>query len=534
MKINRAAWKALRAHARSRGYKGSGKRADVLAWLINEDDTETVTIKGCGLENLDLKTLDVEVSEDGSQVLITEVAAETEAEDDEDDEEKEGEDEEEEERTSRFDATELSQKIKAEVQRQNGNIAGKRPAVGLSNIGKVQTVEESRYEDKIKRGNAHFKTPFMAKAFALNLCRMVADRKITLGVGAENPDVAFAKHNAEYTKMIQSDHPQAKSLRAQAKTYSREQNKALDSATSNLTGIEFSAELIRNVEEFGVAPKLSPIVTMTEMQQEVKRRVTGLAVTYPAENVPASETTPTYDAIMLTAKEGLILSQMSKMSLRSATIDLGDSVMEEHSQGWAEHIDDSYFKGDGSASFAGRTGLSRVAGTAAPFGTAATDGGGVVVGGATGPASHTAVQLAALIGRIPLYAQRNMVITGLNDFIANCFHRLGQAQGGVTMAEWQGVMVSHYSGFPLVPNFSMDNSTLDSSADTIDFLAGDFSRGTRIGYFGSLEMDTSDQRFWDANAIGVRSSLAWDHQFTDLGTVGSGGVAGPIVSFWQT
>ena len=534
MKIKRKAWKAIKAFAHAEGYKGAATNTAVLKWLTEDEGYETLTLKAFGLENLDLKTLDVEVSEDGSQVLITEVAASTEAEDDEEDEDKiEDDEEEEEERTSRFDANELSQKIASEVGRVLATHESKRPAVGLSNIGKVQTVEESRYEDKIARGNAHFKTPFMAKLFALNLCRMLGRKGIGLGVGAETPEVAFTKHDAEYTKMIQSDHPKAKSLRAQAKTYSREQQKAISSATSNLTGIEFSAELIRNVEEFGVAPKLSPIVTMTEMQMEVKRRVTGLTVTYPGENIAATEAAPTYDAILLTAKEGLVLSQMSKMALRSATIDLGDSVMEEHAQAWAEHIDDSYFKGDGTAAFAGRLGLSNTAVAASPFGTTATDGGSVVVGAGTGLV-HTAAQLAALIGRIPLYAQRNMVITGLNDFIANTFHRLGQAQGGVTMAEWQGVMVSHYSGFPLVPNFSMDNTTLDSTTDDIDFLAGDFARGTRIGYFGSLEMDTSDQRFWDSNAIGVRSSLAWDHQLADVGTPGVGGRAGPIISFWQT
>ena len=49
--------------------------------------------------------------------------------------------------------------------------------------------------------------------------------------------------------MMGSDHPKAVSLRRQIKSYSVQQQKALSSATSNLTGIEFSSELIRLVEE---------------------------------------------------------------------------------------------------------------------------------------------------------------------------------------------------------------------------------------------------------------------------------------------
>jgi HK97 family phage major capsid protein len=529
MKIKREAWKAIKAFARSEGYEGSGKNADVLAWLTDEEGYETLTLKAYGLENLDLKRLEIELSEDGSQALITEVMQEQE--DDEDDEEKEGDEEEEEEKA--YDQTEIDQKIAAEVERRVGNVASKRPAVGLAAIGEVVSSEEREYQKRIENPwhRTAFDSPYEAKLFALNLCRNVARRgsRQLFGPGADSPEAYFKRFDSEYTKMIESAHPRAKALRAQAKAYSKAQQKALDSSTSNLTGIEFSATLIRNVEEYGVAPRLSPITTMTEMQQESKKRTGGVTITYAGENQAATESSPTYEAKMLTAKEGIGLSKVSRMAVRSATIDLADSVMTEHGQAWAEHIDDAFFKGDGTSTYSGRIGLSRYTGSGAYFGTTATDG-GYIVTGAGDVSSHTAAQLAKLIGRVPLYAQRNMVITGLNQFLSSVFHRLGAAQGGATLTEWQGMKVSSYAGFPLIPNFSMAHSTDNLGADGIDFLAGDFSRGTEIGYFGSLEVDVSEERYFDQNSIAIRSVLPWDFVVTDVGTSTA---AGPIVSFWQ-
>ena len=63
------------------------------------------------------------------------------------------------------------------------------------------------------------------------------------------------------------------------------------------------------------------------------------------------------------AKEGIALTQASKMSLRSATsLNLADEILREHGHAWGQHIDDAVFKGDGSSSFASRIGLSHITG----------------------------------------------------------------------------------------------------------------------------------------------------------------------------
>ena len=115
--------------------------------------------------------------------------------------------------------------------------------------------------------------------------------------------------------------------------------------------------------------------------------------------------------------------------------------------------------------------------------------------------------------------------------MSDTFQRLGGATGGTNMIEFQGVKVNDFAGIPLVPNFSMNNEALDASGDAIDFFYGNFGLGSKIGYFGALEMDVSEERFFDQNAVALRSTLAWDFVIHDVGTSTT---AGPIVSLWQT
>ena len=395
-----------------------------------------------------------------------------------------------------------------------------RPAVGLSarDIGNVESVEEADYQRKIDRGRAAFSSPTIARLFMLHVSRAIARKGINLKNG--DPHANAKKYDDHINKILSSGDRRAK---------------ALTSGLSNLTGVTFSNELIRIVEEFGVAPRLVGITQMTDATQEWKRNTSGVTITYPAENTGATESSPTYDRVVMTVKEGIALTQTSRLALRSATsLNLADEILREHGQAWGKHIDDAYFKGDGTSSFASRIGLSHITGPAALFGTSApgaTDVGNAVLGGATASA-HTGANLATLISRIfPQSAQNGAVITGSRTVMSDTFQRLGGATGGTNMIEFQGVKVEAHAGIPLIPNFSMNNERLDASGDAIDFFYGNFGLGSKIGYFGALEMDVSEERFFDQNAVALRSTLAWDLVIHDVGTSTT---AGPIVSFWQT
>ncbi|TPV94859.1 MAG: phage major capsid protein [Myxococcales bacterium FL481] len=518
MKLKKKAWHDLLVYAQSQGFEGKSiagpKGRTALKDYLTVEEID-VAVDG---KSIQAKALTVELSEDQRQALITQTPdEEPEANMEEDDEE---------EMPKGVDPVSVEMKIKSAIEDALGK-AG-RPPVDYSGtqVSNVKTGEQLRYEDKVKRGQSFFKGDdayAKAKTAALTLGIIgTAD-----GPGA-NPDLV-SQHVDTLQKMVGSPDGKKSFGKASEGNYI----KALASSPASSGGAwfrtQYSNDILRNVEEFGVVPRLVNVMTMTEKTLELPVRSGGVTGYYTAENAAITESSPTIGKDVLTAKDYKTLTQSSLEALRDATPDLADVVLYEHTRTMAQHMDDTVFKGDGSSTYGGRKGLTYT-GAGGAFGTTASDGGYQVVGGGTASA-HTATNLASLRGRLPVYARQNAVITGDPNIIDNTFLRLAQSLGGATMTEWQGNIVNAYSGHPIVPNFSMTNTALDASGDAIDLLFGDFNRAIAVGVRENPSLVRSDEAGFTSASVYFRMIFSWDFIIRD---VGDATTAGPLVSFWQT
>jgi HK97 family phage major capsid protein len=87
-----------------------------------------------------------------------------------------------------------------------------------------------------------------------------------------------------------------------------------------------------------------------------------------------------------------------------------------------------------------------------------------------------------------------------------------------------------FSGIPIIMHTS-DPTGDDGSGDVVDAIYGNFNQAVKIKRRGGINIDVSDQRYWDANATAVRAVMYWDFVVHDFG---SDTVAGPIVALFQT
>ncbi|HLU27475.1 MAG TPA: phage major capsid protein [Glycomyces sp.] len=296
----------------------------------------------------------------------------------------------------------------------------------------------------------------------------------------------------------------------------------------------FMPDLIRNVTEAGVARKLAKVVQMPESQIFIPRRTGGMTGYFLAENQTITETEATYDNVTLNAKTFLMLSKASEQMFQDSGLPFLDITFQEMATTLAQMEDDCLLIATGTGTYGGMTGFER------KYGTTATDGGYVVVGGADASA-HTQAQVVNAIARVPQYARKNMVITIHHNLKPVIFDRLSTSTpGGLTLTELTGFgLVQSYMNVPIIENNSM-SSVVDAGAnnragftagDQIDFLIGDFSRAALFGDRLAVEMTTSRERYFDQYAVAIRLVKRFH---INVHSVGTSSVAGPVVSFWQT
>jgi HK97 family phage major capsid protein len=380
-------------------------------------------------------------------------------------------------------------------------------------VSNVKSVEQALYEREIEKGNARFKSYEAAKGFQLWMQGNIHK--------ATNSFDAYAKSTKAFAEFTEKVWGKAYAGNSQANG-------------AALVPEQFIPDLIRNVEEYGVARRLAKVVPMAAETVILPRRTGGLTMYYVAQNGTATASTGTYDNVTLTARTGIVYCTASMQMLQDSGLPFTDLLMEEMAYSIAIAEDDAVLKGDGSGTYGGMTGFER------KYGVTATDGGYVVVGGADATA-HTAAQLNTAIGRLPSYARKNAVWCVHPTIKANVFDRLADSTpGGLTLGELTGFgLVQKWKGIPIIENQSM-SSVLDANAtnragftagDQIDILLGDFSRAALFGERMQVQLETDMSVGFASYSIAFRGVVRHD---VNVHSVGSSTAAGPVISFWQT
>ena len=301
-------------------------------------------------------------------------------------------------------------------------------------------------------------------------------------------------------------------------------NAKAQSTTSNSLGGALipeilSNDLIRLVEEYGVARSSATVYQMPSDTLLVPRQTAGVDGEWVGESTAATEDETEFSNVQLTAKKRKTLTRMPTELVEDAVINVGDLTARNIALDFAKAEDDAAFNGDGTSTYGGIVGVLNFAGTAS-IATAVT--------GNTSFGELELVDFHEVTGQLPEYAH---MLGGAKWYFsrpgfANGIERLLAAGGGNTWNDLaNGKREPMGLGFP-VQISQVLNSTLTAQTSTNIAFFGDLSLGMAFGDRRQIRIDTSTERYFDQDQIAIRGTERVDiacHSFD------STSVAGPII-----
>jgi hypothetical protein len=285
---------------------------------------------------------------------------------------------------------------------------------------------------------------------------------------------------------------------------------------------EFSAEVIRLVEQYGRFPAQAQNVTMNSDQMFIPRRTGGLTAQPIGENSQPNDSNINYNSVELVAKLWGIGNRLPNSLIEDSPVKLADELAIESAYAFAKAYDDAGFIGDGSlASYHGTTGL-----------TVKIDDGkhtkSVVTSGAGRNTFDTLTMpdFTSLVARLPVYARRRAAFyISPVGWGAGMLRLLAQTGGntGTNVAEG---FPEKFLGYPVYLCHSMVGD-LTGTANKIGVLFGDLSMAASFGIRREVTLKTSTERYIEFDQTYTFASARVAINVHDLG---DNNKAGPIVA----
>ena len=301
----------------------------------------------------------------------------------------------------------------------------------------------------------------------------------------------------------------------------RAQSGSVNALGGVLTPPEFSTEVIRLVEEYGVFPTEAKRRSMKSDQLFVPRRVGGLKAQPIGENDTPPESQITYNQVELVAKLWGSGNRTPNSLIEDSPIGLADELAIENALAFAQAWDDAGFVGDGGPAFHGTTGLITALSNLA-------NARGVVTAG-TGRTTFdtlTIPDFTAVMARLPVFARRNAKWYISPYGWAAGMARLMITQNGNKKDDVAGAMPDTFLGYPVRQVVSMLGDAT-GTAGKILCAFGDMSMSSSFGDRRQITVKTSADRFMEYDQTftftTARASLV-NHD------IGSATAAGPIVA----
>lgn len=276
---------------------------------------------------------------------------------------------------------------------------------------------------------------------------------------------------------------------------------------------EFSAAIIRLVDEYGVFRRNSRVVPMSSDTLNIPRRAGGLTAHYVGENAEGTESDTGWDNVQLVAKKLMILTRMSSEIADDALISMADMLAIEAALAFALKEDTVGFNGTGSAGDGGIVGVLVKALDAEH--TMAK------VAAATGHNLLTEIDaddLLALMAMVPKYAKKGAAWYCSPAAQEVVFNAIKIAGGGNTRDLLADSDTPRFLGYPIETTEVMaDNPTTDyTNAVMVGF--GNLGQASTLGSRREIRFATTDSRYWEQDQIGVRATMRHDINVHDLGS----------------
>jgi len=284
---------------------------------------------------------------------------------------------------------------------------------------------------------------------------------------------------------------------------------------------EMSNQIIILRNEFGVFRQNTRVLPMGRDLISAPVWGTGLTAGFANESALPTETDMTLQSIQLVAKKMGAWTRMSTELAEDAFIDMADLLTGEIAYSIALLEDTVGFAGAGTAAH------GSIVGAATLFTNDNTLAGAVETATINLFSEVTAASLATVMAALPAYAKPRAKWYCSETAYELTFARLQAAAGGNTVTTLSdGRIRRNYLGYEIVTSEAMTSvqTTLDN---TTMLLYGDLSLASTMGERRGITMSVTDQRYWDADQIGLKATERIDINVHD---VGDATTAGPVVA----
>jgi HK97 family phage major capsid protein len=390
----------------------------------------------------------------------------------------------------------------ADLARKSGidTTAGGRPALADPKkdmtVSTVKSGEERQFEDRAKSGEGVFSNYAAAKRATLELASKAA--------------IASGKADQAITYQRQAGELLEHACKSSYATLSQARGAALMTE-------QIDTDIVRLIKEYGVARKACRMVPMTTMDVKRARKSGMLTVYYPDEGTAGTTSVTTFDTVSLRAKKGITITKMSREIADDARIDLFEDTARDIAEAIAKVEDESLFNGTGGGG-SGTGYIPQVEGIITKIAGSSSNS-RLLKSSASTPGAITIADLTLAMGKLPSWARSTRTAWHCTPEIMNIvLTRLGAAQGGVTFREFMDYGdVPFVLGRPVILNNVM-RATNDTGANNVILLYGDVSLAADFGSRLDVEVDISDQRYWDEANFGVRGLVRHDIHVHSLGS----------------
>lgn len=273
---------------------------------------------------------------------------------------------------------------------------------------------------------------------------------------------------------------------------------------------EFAPQLIRLTEQYGAAKRLANVVPMSSESKAYARK-TGIASMTPiAENGTISVSDNNYGNVTLTAKKYGVLFKVSNELFNDSAISVSDDIANSIAEAEAIAIDQAYFLGDGSSTYANQIGLIAGLSSASSYITAAAWG------------SITKEHFTEMMGSVEYVNAARLSFACSRQFFVQVMMRLDKASSQFKDISTGNLGGGTFMGYPVQFVQVMPTATA-SSQKCVYF--GDFVGGSMIGDRQMLSIASSEQFYFDSDSIAVRGTSRFN---VNIHGAGRGETYGPI------
>lgn len=280
---------------------------------------------------------------------------------------------------------------------------------------------------------------------------------------------------------------------------------------------EFAPQLIWLTEQYGAAKKLANVVPMSAESKAYPRK-TGIASMSPiAENGTISVSDNNYGNVTLTAKKYGVLFKVSNELFNDSAINITDDLARSIAEAEAIAIDNAYFKGDGSATYANQMGLISALPTAA-----------YIDGAGNSWSALTLANFNTVMGSVENINAARLGWACSRQFFAQVMMKLDKAASQFKELSTGNLGGGTFLGYPV--QFVQVMPTASGSAVKSCYF-GDFVGGSMIGDRQMLSIASSDTFYFDSDSIAVRGTSRFN---VNIHGDGRGSTYGPIVCLKTT